>query len=103
MTAPSDIHHILGENIRRLLFELHMTQEMLAKKAGLQRSSVYTILKGGNPRLGTIEAIARTLGVSVESLLVKYDHGHQTAEASQAKTDKIIDVLSLLLNAAKVK
>jgi transcriptional regulator with XRE-family HTH domain len=58
----------LAENVRRLRRKLGMSAAELAEKAGI--SSVRMIEAGrvDNPRLSTVQALARVLGCSVADL-----------------------------------
>lgn len=57
-----------------------MTQEELAKAAGIQRETIVQIESGNsNPRLSTIEAIAYTLSIDISELLKQKEYG-QTPE-----------------------
>lgn len=73
----------LGERIRILLKRKGMSQNELARKAGLSSSGMSTILKGAyDPRLSNLIAIARVLDCSVGELL-----GETTSQTSKYVTD----------------
>ena len=56
-----------GAVIRRLRIEAGMSQEHLAQRVGVTTHTIWTLENdpGANPRLETLRAIARALGVSV--------------------------------------
>ena len=58
----------MGEKIRMLRKEQKMTQDKLAELSGLSRQTVNAIETGNaeNVTTGTLEAIAKALGVSVK-------------------------------------
>jgi transcriptional regulator with XRE-family HTH domain len=62
---------VLGENVKKARDALGMTQLKLAATAGLGIATVSDIERGKitDPQLSTVEALARTLGVPVASLL----------------------------------
>lgn len=76
----------LQTELRRRMVEAGFNQKSLARKAGLNETAVRDILKGRsrNPRIDTLEAIARRLGCSVPQL-----RGTKDAPAPEAKTDSI--------------
>lgn len=56
------------DSIRALLRERGMTQQELARLAGISRSTVLHVLKGGHCSTETLERIARALDVDVAEL-----------------------------------
>ena len=56
------------DGIRALLKERGMTQQELARRAGISRSTVLHIVKGGHCGTDTLERIARALEVDVAEL-----------------------------------
>ena len=64
--------HTLGQRVRRLRNSAGLSQDALARAAGIGRVTLVRLEKGEHtPRLKTLEAIARTLGVRVLDLLVE--------------------------------
>ena len=63
MNAQKD----LERNVKILRFRKKMSQKELAKQLGVDPASLSRMIKG-NPRLDTIERIAKALGVSVSAL-----------------------------------
>ncbi len=65
----------VAANIERLLEEKGMTKSALREAAGLNQSAIHDILTGRSrsPRLETVVAIARALGVSPVDLLLPPD------------------------------
>ena len=64
--------HTLGQRVRRLRNSAGLSQDALARAAGVGRVTLVRLEKGEQtPRLKTLEAIARTLGVRVLDLLVE--------------------------------
>lgn len=65
-----NIQERVGMRIRLLRVSKRMSQGALAKMVGLHRVSVSEIENGRQaPRLGTLDRIARALGVSLGELL----------------------------------
>lgn len=70
----------LGQRIRALREEQHLTQAEVARRAGIA-SFTYRKLENGesnpcspaNPRLRTLTAVSEVLGVSLEALLPPAD------------------------------
>jgi transcriptional regulator with XRE-family HTH domain len=56
------------DSIRALLGERGMTRQELARLAGISRSTVLHVLKGGHCSTETLERIAGALGVDVSEL-----------------------------------
>jgi len=63
----------IAKNIRRLRQAKKLSQDRLSKLADLSLNSIVNIESGNNPNptIGTLEKIAKALGVSVEELLKK--------------------------------
>lgn len=59
----------LGGRVRRLRHEAALTTQGLAKLAGCNPSTIVFIEKGGNPTLGTVDAVADALGTTTSILL----------------------------------
>jgi transcriptional regulator with XRE-family HTH domain len=61
----------IGQNVKRLRAAAGMTQQDLAVAAGLSTSVVSQIEQGTNadPRMNTLAALAKALGVSVDELM----------------------------------
>ena len=70
--------HTLGQRVRRLRNTAGLSQDALARAAGIGRVTLVRLEKGGQtPRFKTLEAIARALGVGVSDLLVEPEFLHQ--------------------------
>ena len=66
--------HTLGRRIRRLRNSAGLSQDALARAAGIGRVTVARLEKGEQtPRFRTLNAIAKGLGVRVSELLVEPD------------------------------
>lgn len=62
----------LGEKVRRLRRQRLLTQEQLAKEAGIAPSTVYMIEAGRGrsyPQFGTLRKLARALDIEPEELV----------------------------------
>jgi len=76
VTQDSTVPNRLGDRLRSLRAERGLTQTELASRAGLSRAYLAALERGlssatkrpPNPTRGTLSAIARALGVTVESL-----------------------------------
>jgi len=62
----------LAERILRRMDELDMTQADLARKTGMTTANIAYIVNGKthDPRLSSVIAIARALGVSLDDLVL---------------------------------
>lgn len=62
---------MLAENIKKYRSKLGVTQEALARKAGISYNTVIKLESKGikDPRVGTIKKIADALEVSIDTLL----------------------------------
>ncbi|MBI3553906.1 MAG: helix-turn-helix domain-containing protein [Elusimicrobia bacterium] len=70
MAKESDLARRLAANIGELRKQRRLTQAMLAKSAGVPRSTIANIESGGgNPALSNLAALAAALRVSIEELL----------------------------------
>jgi transcriptional regulator with XRE-family HTH domain len=66
----TDIISILAKNIKLYRAKLDLTQEDLAKKAGVHRAHLANIERQAlNPSLKTVERLAEALGMSASELL----------------------------------
>lgn len=73
---PQDRSHDLGRAVRAARCRRDMTQEALALESGLQRKTIYEIEAGRtDPRIGTLDRIARAVDVPVAGLLADADPG----------------------------
>ncbi|MCK5690394.1 helix-turn-helix transcriptional regulator, partial [Myxococcota bacterium] len=65
------VENNISQNLRRLRGAQNLTQEHLAEKSGLSRAAYRNIETGkSEPRVGTLQAIALALDVSIEKLVV---------------------------------
>ena len=70
--------HTLGQRVRRLRNTAGLSQNALARAAGIGRVTLVRLEKGEQtPRFKTLEAVARALGVGVSDLLVEPEFLHQ--------------------------
>jgi transcriptional regulator with XRE-family HTH domain len=66
----------VGRAIRRLREERNVSQEAFADRVGLHRTAMSALERGRtDPRLSTLERVARGLGVRVSELLHDAEHG----------------------------
>lgn len=69
--------HTLGRRIRRLRSAAGLSQDALAREAGIGRVTLVRLEKGEQtPRYKTLAAIARALGADVSDLLVEPEYLH---------------------------
>lgn len=69
-----DYGKIFAKNMRAARLSLGMSQEVLGDECELTRNHIGTIERGEHsPRLETMAAIAKALGVSLPELLTKKD------------------------------
>lgn len=67
---PLSLGDRVTNNLVRLRHATGLTQQELASKAGVSRATIYLIEAGeGDPRLSTLELLAKALGVDVAELL----------------------------------
>ena len=88
--------HVLAENLRRHMERKHLTQETLAKLAGVAQTTVSLYLrpderrptksgKIASPKLSEVESLAIALGVPAWQLLCRMEDGeHELFQAFQA-------------------
>ena len=70
----ADILTVLGQNIKYFRTKLGMTQEELAKQAGINRSYLASLERGRrNTTVKTVEMLAKALGVSTMDLVKSQD------------------------------
>jgi transcriptional regulator with XRE-family HTH domain len=70
----ADILTVLGQNIKYYRSKLGMTQEELAKQAGINRSYLASLERGRrNTTVKTVEMLAKALGVSTMDLVRSKD------------------------------
>lgn len=72
----AELHKSLGERIRSLRKEQHISQERLAELADLNLSYLSEIERGlANVSLGVVDSIAEALGVSLTELFAGISKG----------------------------
>ncbi len=61
---------LIGKNVKRLRLKAGLTQQDLAVAAGLNTSVVSQLEQGrnGDPRVSTLRALAKALGVGLDDL-----------------------------------
>lgn len=61
----------MENNIQEILHERNLTQEQVAKKAGMERAYFNMIVSGAlkNPTLETVSMTARDMGLRVDDLV----------------------------------
>jgi transcriptional regulator with XRE-family HTH domain len=70
MDKPERVAANLARNLTSLRHSRHLTQEALAKAAGLPRSTIANLESGdGNPSLAVLVKVAAKLGVPIDELL----------------------------------
>ena len=70
--------HTLGQRVRRLRNSAGLSQDALARAAGVGRVTLVRLEKGEQtPRYKTLEAVARALGVGVLDLVVEPEFLHE--------------------------
>src|SRR5205814_2907455 len=70
MDAPHHVAAHLARNLTSLRHARSLTQEALAKAAGIPRSTIANLESGeGNPSLAVLVKVANTLGVPIDELL----------------------------------
>ena len=70
MDAPDHVAAHLARNLGSLRHARALTQEMLAKAAGVPRSTIANLESGeGNPSLTVLVKVANALGVPIDELL----------------------------------
>lgn len=74
MALLTDPAKIFAQNVRRLMAQLGLTHEQVAQRAGMKQPRISEILRGEkDPRLGTVDRMARALGVPMLTLLHPVD------------------------------
>jgi transcriptional regulator with XRE-family HTH domain len=69
----SDVKWLFGRAVRKRRRELDLSQEQLAERADLHRNYISDIERGErNLSLENIQKIARSLGMKVSELFIKY-------------------------------
>jgi transcriptional regulator with XRE-family HTH domain len=72
LAATAVLRATVGSNIRRLRSYRGWSQAQLAAEAGLSAAMIGTLENGrGNPRVTTLAAVAKALGVAPISLLAE--------------------------------
>ena len=78
-SSQADIKVLFGKAVRRRRRELDLSQEVLAERAGMNRTYVSSVERGErNPTLESIDQFARALNITVSRLFV--DYGIEDAE-----------------------
>lgn len=82
----------VGNNIRRLRKEANMTQEELASKLGVARSTVTQWERNWSaPRMGKVAKIADVLGTSIASIIYDSEPNESMPKVSQPKQSRLSD------------
>jgi transcriptional regulator with XRE-family HTH domain len=76
----------LGHNVRRIRQERRLSLGALAREAGLAKQTLANLEGGrGNPTVETLIAVARALGIGVNSLLTEWDSPALVRRAADAE------------------
>tara|TARA_B100001063_G_C16779142_1_gene569383 strand:- start:10802 stop:11002 length:201 start_codon:yes stop_codon:yes gene_type:complete len=59
----------LHKAVKKLCIDRDLTITELAERMGVNRKTLYSAISNGNPRLSTIEGIAKALNVTVSGLI----------------------------------
>lgn len=65
----AEVHEQLGENLRMLRGQAHLSQEELGRLCGKDRSYIGSIENGGNITIGNLSLLAEALDVEPWMLL----------------------------------
>lgn len=84
------------DNLRRLMFDQHMSQEKLAAASGIERSSISLILSGSDFRMSTLLKLAKGLGVEPWTLLTKHPVAHADIADPAQDIAKALHLLMVL-------
>jgi phage repressor protein C with HTH and peptisase S24 domain len=76
----------LAENLQNEMDKKGWSQYRLAKESDVPQGTISRILSGSNPRSGTIESIAKALGVSVDAIV---STGYQEASTPKSNAEII--------------
>lgn len=88
----------IGEIIAEIRLDKRMTQDELAERSGLSRSSLIAIEKGrANFTIDAILDISNGLGVSVELIFLKAFFSGNTVKLNANTSERIIKDLLLVL------
>lgn len=88
----------IGEIIAEIRLDKRMTQDELAERSGLSRSSLIAIEKGrANFTIDAILDIANGLGVSVDLIFLKAFFRGNTVKIDARTSEKIVKELMVLL------
>lgn len=88
----------IGEIIAEIRLDKRMTQDELAERSGLSRSSLIAIEKGrANFTIDAILDIANGLGVSVELIFLKAFFSGKAVKIDARTSEKIVNELLVLL------
>jgi transcriptional regulator with XRE-family HTH domain len=97
----ADIHPLyvaLGKRIRALRRQANLSQEDVAERVGLTRTSITNIERGRQQlQVHTLVAIADTLGVRLDELLAHEEqpaHGNNETDLSPAEQEWINQVVA---------
>ena len=74
MALLTDPSKIVAANLRRLMAQMNISGLQLAEKAGVPQSRISEMLRGErDSRMGTVDRVARALGVPLVALLHPVD------------------------------
>lgn len=81
----------LGNHLTRLCFERHLTDEVLARRAGVSRAHLNRIRNGhAIPRVGTAIAIAQALGCRVREAFFMMSDSRASCRATK-RVNRIVE------------
>ncbi|WP_087864759.1 helix-turn-helix domain-containing protein [Comamonas thiooxydans] len=65
--APQGHAPLLMQQLREAIAASKLQKSEIAERAGLSRRALYSLLEGSaDPRIGTVEAVARVLGLELQ-------------------------------------
>ena len=84
---------VIGQNVRRLRQEKHITQERLAEKSEVSVNTIRNIEKGRWPSAYTLQAVASALKVDAKFLLSCESDEMYLKEELQSKLEQAFEFL----------
>lgn len=73
MSKNENLGKRVGDNVRKLRFEKHITQEKLSEISGVSINTIRNLEKGRWPSANTLAAVANALNIDAKFLLANKD------------------------------
>lgn len=93
MNSDKSLGEIIGDNVKRIRHERHITQEKLSEKSGVAVNTIRNMEKGRWPSAHTLTAVSKALNIDAKFLLSYDSDKMYLKEELQSKLNQAIEFI----------